>query len=209
MSGKPEMMYQSKYSFAAEQAPRENGAYAVIFDDGKTDLVEWTDGKWQTEGIVTRYSGRRVIVPRERESELVSRILGGISLPDGLPEKRNAQAAALDLARHNAAKAARDGVDPDRAFQYRRNIVGFYTIAHMLGVTFDMFKAASSPEEHDATATDRALYEAANAEFPEVRANVERMARDEPQTGSLTDWARGALEKRKPKANKVSAAVQI
>jgi len=40
MSDEPEMLYQARYSFAAERAPRENGGYAVLFDGGKTDLVK-------------------------------------------------------------------------------------------------------------------------------------------------------------------------
>ena len=203
------MSYNAKCSFPTDQPPHDDGEYAVKFEDGTTGMAEWENGMWKSDATILRYSGLSMSLPLARQEELVSRILGGIALPSGSALRRDAQAAALDLARHFAAKAARSDVESDTAHECRRNTIGFYTVARVLGVTFDRLKGSRTPDRYEATNTDRALFEARIAEFPDVRASVEWKAEREPVDGELTEWALGALEKRKAKAARFAAKKKI
>lgn len=200
MSDTEKITFDHEHSFDANHPPVESGWYAVQLEDGTTDEAEWKDGTWQRVASVSRYSGRPMMLQSTRQEHLVQSILAGIHLPDHLPEKHHAREAALKMARHHASGAARTGVEPDVARQRRRNAVGFYSVAQVLGVIFDRFKMSSTPGPHEANQTDRAIFEAGVATFPDVLAKVRDDASKEQAEGALTNWALEALRNRQQRA---------
>jgi hypothetical protein len=86
---------------------------------------------------VVRYSGLPALLSEEARSQKMMNIRAGLEVPEGLEQRAVAQMCAMELARHIAVRAVRKTLARSSdVLPYVRNMVGYFTVARTLGVSF-------------------------------------------------------------------------
>lgn len=143
--------YTKKESVSAERPPVEPGIYAVQRKGGGRQEATWDGLVWIGFSDVERYSGRPMLLSSEARQLHLRNIRAGLEVPEGLEQRSIAQKCAMELARHNAVKLATS--DSSKMLARVRNMIGYFTIARTLGVSFFAANNAGS------SATDRSFFE--------------------------------------------------
>lgn len=145
--------YTKKESFPATYPPVEPGTYAVKRKGGKTQYATWDGVAWIGLTDVVRYSGLPALLSDDARRQKEMNIRAGLEVPEGLEQRAVAQKCAMELARHMAVRAVRQTlVNSSDVLPYVRRMVGYFTVARTLGVSF-----ASNGVEAS-TLTDRKLF---------------------------------------------------
>jgi len=179
--------YIEKHSHsAADHAPLDAGIYAVKLANGKTNASVWDGSAWDAD--VSRFSGRNVTLTPAERAKHTSNILAGINVPEGHRERQVAQASALALARHSAARLVKSG-DEAQKKTFRGNMCGWYKVAQALLVSFDHNQATAKPASHDAYEIDRALLGAHWRRLDEIqRMRINAIVAESQSGPDMQEW---------------------
>jgi hypothetical protein len=190
--------YEETESFPMERPPSTDGLYGVLFEDDTAGVSVWSQGRWEAEKLVKRYSGTSVRVGLERRRELLSRIVGGLNVPETAVQRLIARAAALALARHEARKYGRAKTEAQEKAALL-NMCGLYKVAQGLGVSFDRARFDRERqvyEDHEATPTDVAHLEKYWVELePFARERIIDQLKGPANEWNPSEWAVETLQK--------------